>query len=73
MWVEVVRWKGDMIRGILKNDPVYVPDLQKGQEVFVAEHEVFDYVRVHSDGTQEGNETGAAIAAAEKRKSTQKK
>jgi uncharacterized protein YegJ (DUF2314 family) len=59
MWVEVVAWKGDAIRGSLRNDPAHNSDLQAGQEVEVSEKEVFDYLRRFPDGKEEGNSTGA--------------
>ncbi len=61
MWVEVTSWKGDEIRGLLKNDPFNIPELQAGQTVVVSEQEVFDYIRRLPDGSEEGNETGKLI------------
>lgn len=63
MWVEVTSWKGSSINGLLQNDPFEVPDLHAGQKVSVAQREVFDYLLKRGDGTVEGNETGALIAA----------
>jgi uncharacterized protein YegJ (DUF2314 family) len=61
MWVEVTAWKGDTIKGLLKNEPFNIPDLHGGQIVEVSEARVFDYLRKHADGTVEGNETGELI------------
>ena len=58
MWVEVTGWPGTTLRGILQNRPVDVPDLDAGEEVYVKQADVFDYIRQHPDGRQEGNETG---------------
>ncbi len=58
MWVEVVRWKGRTIRGILDNDPYEVTTLKAGSKVEVKEGSLFDYLLFKPDGTQEGNETG---------------
>ena len=58
MWVEVIEWKGDRIRGLLQNDPFHVPELRAGAEVVVAMGDVFDYILQRADGTSEGNETG---------------
>jgi uncharacterized protein YegJ (DUF2314 family) len=63
MWVEVASWSGDKMKGLLKNEPVYVPMLHAGQMVQVSESKVFDYIHVLPDGTQEGNETGRIIEA----------
>jgi uncharacterized protein YegJ (DUF2314 family) len=57
MWVEVVRWRGRTIRGILQNDPFEVPDLKAGARVEVKEDSLFDYILEKKDGTKEGNET----------------
>ena len=62
MWVEVTSWKGDKIKGHLRNDPFEIPNLHSGQVVNVRQAEVFDYIRHYSDGSEEGNETGAIIA-----------
>ncbi|MDH6168433.1 uncharacterized protein YegJ (DUF2314 family) [Variovorax boronicumulans] len=62
MWVEVARWKGDVIEGLLKNEPVDVPSLHAGQMVKVSQAKVFDYMRRHPDGREEGNETSKIIA-----------
>jgi hypothetical protein len=35
--------------------------LHAGQEVEVSEAKVFDYIRRHADGSEEGNETGRII------------
>lgn len=61
MWVEVNRWRGSKITGLLQNEPFNIPDLHPGQTVIVSEDDVFDYMRVHADGTTEGNETAALI------------
>ena len=61
MWIEVVRWKGSKIEGILENDPFQVPNLKAGARVEVEEDSIFDYIYRHADGTREGNETSALI------------
>src|SRR6185436_16808975 len=58
MWVEVVRWQGSTIRGVLMNDPTQVPGLKAGAEVEVPVASVFDYLHTLPDGGTEGNETG---------------
>lgn len=65
MWVEVVRWEGKTIRGILQNDPFEVPGLKAGAHVEVDEGALFDYALTRADGSTEGNETGKLM---EKRK-----
>lgn len=66
MWVEVVRWDGKRIDGILQNDPDNVPGLKAGARVVVDETDVFDYVLFKPDGSQEGNETGAILMKRQK-------
>jgi len=61
MWVEVTQWDGNAIRGLLMNDPDRVRNLHAGQLVDVDEWRVFDYIRIHPDGTREGNTTAAII------------
>jgi uncharacterized protein YegJ (DUF2314 family) len=48
----------DVVKGILKNQPFYVPELSAGSEVVIDQNDVFDYIRNFADGTTEGNETG---------------
>lgn len=61
MWVEISSWKADEIGGTLQNEPFNVPELKAGQKVTVSQAEVFDYLRLHADGTKEGNETSKLI------------
>ena len=61
MWVEIVKWENRKITGILENDPEYIPTLKSWQKVEINQDDVFDYLLYHSDGTTEGNETGAII------------
>ncbi len=58
MWVEVTRWEGPIIHGLLMNDPVEVQNLRAGAAVVVDEVRAFDYLHYKADGTAEGNETG---------------
>jgi len=61
MWVEVQSWEGTKIKGLLKNEPLYIPSLKGGSEVEINQNDIFDYIRHYPDGTSEGNETGALI------------
>ncbi|MEM6720170.1 MAG: DUF2314 domain-containing protein [Bacteroidota bacterium] len=61
MWVEVTRWNGETIKGILQNEPYYIKDLKSGAKVTVQQADIFDYILYKADGTQEGNETGKLI------------
>ena len=58
MWIEVVKWEGEKIYGILMNDPHYIPGLKSGARVETTEGLVFDYIHETPDGKSEGNETG---------------
>ena len=62
MWVEVSKWKGSAIVGLLANEPEDVPGLRAGATVKVNEEDVFDYILYRADGSEEGNETGKEIA-----------
>lgn len=66
MWVEVSKWQGEKIEGVLKNEPYEVPSLHAGQMVQVSQGKVFDYIRRYPDGKQEGNSTAAIIAKMQK-------
>lgn len=62
MWVEVVKWNGKTVKGLLQNDPQIVKTLKSGQEVTKNIDDMFDYILYFPDGTQEGNETGEIIS-----------
>ncbi|RNL88525.1 DUF2314 domain-containing protein [Sinomicrobium pectinilyticum] len=62
MWVEIVKWEGEEIKGLLQNDPEIVKTLKSGQEVTKNIDDMFDYILYFPDGTQEGNETGEIIS-----------
>jgi uncharacterized protein YegJ (DUF2314 family) len=61
MWVEITSWKGNLIRGVLENKPLNIPDLHAGQIVEIWQGDVFDYIRQYSDEHKEGNTTGALL------------
>ncbi len=61
MWVEVTKWSGSDIKGILQNDPFEIANLKAGARVEGKQEDVFDYIYYYADGTSEGNETGAII------------
>jgi len=61
MWVEVTVWKGNRIKGILRNEPENVPGVRGGSTVEVNERDVFDYIHYLPDGTEEGNWTAAIL------------
>lgn len=61
MWVEVTKWKGNEIEGVLENDPEDVPGLRAGQKVKVRQQDIFDYLRHFADKRTEGNTTGDII------------
>jgi uncharacterized protein YegJ (DUF2314 family) len=64
MWVEVTRWEGDTITGLLENDPIEVEDLKAGARVQVKEGVIFDYIHYGADGGKEGNETARLMEGA---------
>lgn len=70
MWVEVVRWQGSLITGILDNDPQMVPRLKAGAHVEIHEDDILDYILTKRDGTREGNETGELLKARSARPQT---
>lgn len=62
MWVEVSKWKGNAIEGLLKNEPFNIPDLHAGQMVKVNQQDVFDYIRRYPNGKEIGNKTAEIIS-----------
>jgi len=63
MWVEVVKWQGNTISGILTDDAFNIPGLKAGGRVEVKASEIFDYLLIKRDGSREGNETEALLEA----------
>ena len=61
MWLEVLRWEGQTLKGVLQNDPQDVPGLKRGAAVELDESAVLDYLVRRPDGSEEGNETGRAL------------
>lgn len=61
MWVELTRWDGNKMEGLLQNTPFEIKSMKAGQIVRVRQQDVFDYLRSFPDGRQEGNTTGALI------------
>lgn len=61
MWVEVTKWNGIIIEGILQNEPFEISNLKSGAKVKVDQNDIFDYTLTHPDGTSEGNETGRIL------------
>lgn len=61
MWVEVVAWKGDLVDGVLQNDPFEVSGLEAGARVEFRASDAFDYILYDADGTREGNTTGEIL------------
>jgi uncharacterized protein YegJ (DUF2314 family) len=62
MWVEVLRWQGATIYGLLESEPRDVLKLKSGARVEVAESAIFDYILHKPDGSREGDLTGELIA-----------
>ena len=68
MWIEVLRWEdGDVLSGVLQNEPFYIKALKQGTKTSVKAGEIFDYILYHSDGTMEGNKTGVLMEKQESR------
>ncbi len=60
MWVEVIEWKDDEIKGTLSNDPYYIADLKAGAAVTGDADDIFDYM-IQGPNGEEGNETSKVI------------
>lgn len=61
MWIEVVSWEHDRVRGVLMNDPFYATHLRSGQAVSVMLKDAFDYMLKRADGSTEGGETSTIL------------
>lgn len=61
MWMEVVVWEKDRLKGTLANEPFNVSRLRRGSPVDVAESEVQDYLYVSPTGTREGGESSTIL------------
>jgi hypothetical protein len=57
LWIEVEKWEGNMITGILQNKPDFIKDLALGSRVTKYESEIFDYIIKLPDGSRIGNRT----------------
>lgn len=68
MWVEVIEWKEQKIKGLLKNEPLKISNLHGGQIVEIKQKDIFDFLRVRPNGNQEGNETSKIILKMEEKK-----
>lgn len=64
MWVEVTGWQANKVEGVLMNDSIYDEKLRVGMRLTVALKDIFDYIHYKPDGTEEGNETGKVLQAA---------
>jgi uncharacterized protein YegJ (DUF2314 family) len=61
MWVEVTKWQGNRIGGLLDNEPEHVPNLHTGQQVEIRQEDIFDYIHTFADKRSDGNTTGPII------------
>ncbi|CAN5859637.1 hypothetical protein BH11MYX4_BH11MYX4_67530 [soil metagenome] len=61
MWIEVTRWSGATIEGILQNEPAGEMPIKVGARVSVPEESIFDYIHRHADGGVDGDETSALL------------
>jgi uncharacterized protein YegJ (DUF2314 family) len=61
LWVEVQRWQGSILRGIVATEPSRTRSVRKGQEVTIDQAQVFDYVWKRADGSREGNGTAGFL------------
>jgi uncharacterized protein YegJ (DUF2314 family) len=62
MWVEVKRWDGGHMTGVLGNDPFYVKSLHQGDKVNVEQAQVADYVYRRRGAPAEGGDSDRIIA-----------
>ena len=63
MWVEVKRWDGGKMTGVLTNDPFYVKTLHQGDKVSVEQAQVADYIFKRRGAAPEGGDSDRVIDA----------
>ncbi len=61
LWVEVHKWQGSVLTGVVVTQPSKTKSVQRGQSVNVEQGQIFDYVWKHADGTREGNTTAPFV------------
>ncbi len=61
LWVDVKKWEEDQLSGELMNDATADGKHKKGDPFGLPFEQVFDYLHVKGDGTEEGNETSKFI------------
>ena len=66
MWVRVEKWQGDVVEGMLANEPDLIAHLHSGQHVAVSQADLFDYSHRFADGRVEGGATEAIIERLDK-------
>lgn len=66
MWVQVEKWNGDVVEGMLANEPDLIAKLHSGQHVVVSQADLFDFIHRFPDGRVEGDETDAIIERLDK-------
>ena len=69
VWVRVKDWRGNALSGEQIPDVDALGRVPKvpGEQITVAFDQVFDYLHVHADGREEGNETGKLIRSLQTR------
>ena len=59
LWIDVQKWDGTRVEGVLVNEPLGVPNLERGSHVVVQESAILDYSFVGEDGVEQGDLTRA--------------
>jgi uncharacterized protein YegJ (DUF2314 family) len=59
LWIDVQKWEGTRVEGVLVNEPAGVPNLHRGSHVVVQESAIVDYSFVGEDGVEQGDLTHA--------------
>lgn len=62
LWVDFKSWKDDTLAGELLNETTADGSKKQGDALSVPFDQVFDYLFVHADGREEGNETSKFIS-----------
>ena len=75
LWLRVLDWEDDQLNGVRVAGvtPERRPAESRGESILITSAQVFDYLHVKADGSQEGNETGKLIRRIQSQKTDSSK
>ncbi|MEW6284528.1 MAG: DUF2314 domain-containing protein, partial [Candidatus Eremiobacterota bacterium] len=67
LWLRVTGWIGDRLSGVLVDQPQQLTDLACGDEVFLWDDQIYDWLFTRADGSCEGGYTEEVAIEAQER------